>query len=67
MPDGECCRSTNPKPGDVRYLKNSGWRVLTVWECSLKGKTRIEKSELAKNIIAWLTDDIPEYEITGRE
>lgn len=48
---------------NIKALKDSGWRVLTVWECSLKGKTRIEEPALAEKVIAWVTGDIPEYEI----
>jgi len=38
---------------ETRLLK-TGWRVLTVWECALKGKGRITEVELANRARAWL-------------
>jgi len=52
---------------NIKALKDSGWRVLTIWECSLKGRTRLEESALVEKISAWLSGDIPDSEITGRE
>jgi len=52
---------------NIKVLKDSGWRVLTIWECSLKGRTRLKESALAEKISAWLSGDIPDSEITGRE
>lgn len=43
-----------------------GWRVLTVWECSLKGKKRITPEFLADEIAAWLLNDDMSLEIKGR-
>ena len=31
-----------------------GWRVLIVWECSLKGKTKLPFEELIDSIELWL-------------
>lgn len=52
---------------NIKTLKNSGWRVLTIWECALKGKTRIEEAEMLEKISAWISGDTPELEITGNE
>lgn len=54
------------KERDLRQkalLEQQGWRVLTVWECSIKGKTRIPETELMENICAWLTDNSPSVSI----
>jgi len=52
---------------NIKVLKDSGWRVLTIWECSLKGKTRLEESELVEKINGWISGKRPNCEITGRE
>lgn len=51
---------------NMKALKNSGWRVLTIWECAMKGKTRLNESELIEIIRDWLLGDNPAHEITGR-
>ena len=38
----------------VDSLVQSGWRVLTVWECAVKGKTRLDADELSVMIADWL-------------
>lgn len=37
-----------------KALLGSGWRVLLVWECSIKGRTRLEADEILSRIINWL-------------
>lgn len=36
-------------------LKASDWRVLTVWECALKGKHRLPVGQVIERAAAWLT------------
>jgi len=52
---------------NIKALKDSGWRVLTIWECSLKGRTRLKESELVEKISGWISGKPPDCEITGRE
>ena len=35
-------------------LRSEGWRVLTVWECALRGKTALPIEDVAKAVLAWL-------------
>ncbi len=35
-------------------LLSEGWRVLTVWECALKGRGRLPSGELITRSVAWL-------------
>lgn len=35
-------------------LRELGWRVLLIWECALKGKTKYSKVELIEAICDWL-------------
>jgi len=51
----------------VKALKDSGWRVLTIWECSLKGRARLEESTLVEKISASVSGEISDCEITGCE
>jgi DNA mismatch endonuclease, patch repair protein len=44
-------------------LRRLGWRILTVWECALRGKTDIELSALLKRIERWLKSSSKTLEI----
>jgi DNA mismatch endonuclease (patch repair protein) len=39
---------------NVSVLLERGWRVLTVWECALRGKTAGPSSAVAQAVRAWL-------------
>jgi DNA mismatch endonuclease (patch repair protein) len=39
---------------NVYLLLDNGWRVLTVWECALRGKTAQPCSAVAEAVKAWL-------------
>ena len=43
---------------NVGFLRERGWRVLTVWECILKGKTSVPVGNIAEAVKSWL--DSPE-------
>lgn len=43
----------------VNALLESGWRVLIVWECAIRGKNKLEPATLLKRITAWLDSDKP--------
>lgn len=51
---------------NVQALLDDGWRVMTVWECALKGKTRRSVEEVLEIVCAWLGCDEPSEEIAGR-
>jgi len=42
---------------NVRLLVEQGWRVLTAWECVLKGKTAEPAEHVAEAVKAWLESD----------
>lgn len=46
-------------------LELMGWRVLVVWECSLKGKTRLPAGDLVVRAARWLNEGTGFIEITG--
>lgn len=48
-------------------LKKAGWRILIVWECSLKGKTRLQESELMERVSNWISGEVSEMEVRGED
>lgn len=46
-------------------LQVAGWRVLTIWECALKGKQRQPLEKVIDDIITWLTTSTCDGEIRG--
>lgn len=43
-----------------------GWKVLTIWECALKGKTRRNLNEVIHTTANWLLYDSQSAEIQGK-
>ncbi len=59
---------TNNKKRDQRVraeLLDLGWRVLIVWECSMKGKQRTVFDDLILTIENWLLSDQSELELSA--
>lgn len=49
-------------------LTDQGWRIATVWECALKGRTRMDFEDVMTTLVAWLRSGEPtKLEITGDE
>jgi DNA mismatch endonuclease (patch repair protein) len=48
-----------------KALLREGWRVFTVWECALKGRTRRPLLRIIDECAAWLDSDKRQGEITG--
>ena len=46
-------------------LQNGGWRVAKVWECALKGGTKLPDGEVVDRCAAWLSTNQPSLVITG--
>jgi DNA mismatch endonuclease (patch repair protein) len=46
---------------------HSGWRVLVIWECALKGKTRRNLNEVIHTTANWLLYDSQSAEIEGKK
>lgn len=47
-------------------LKQLGWRVGIVWECALKGKTRLDEADAMQRLAAWIRSDQREIVIRGK-
>lgn len=50
---------------NVELLIVKGWRVLTVWECAIKGKTAQPSDLLARQIAGWLKAKMDSGAIAG--
>lgn len=48
-------------------LDRAGWRVLTVWECALKGPARIGADAVVNGAADWLRSDARTGEIRGTD
>ena len=48
-------------------LRDIGWRVLTVWECALKGKTALPMPDVVDRVSRWLHTEEPCAEIADHE
>ncbi|RVN54219.1 very short patch repair endonuclease [Sinorhizobium meliloti] len=46
-------------------LAEAGWRQAIVWECALKGKTRLPLEEVILACAEWLKSERPRLEIRG--
>ena len=49
-----------------KELLKAGWRILTIWECSLKGKEKLDLEHILKMIIEWLPSNRTELMIRGK-
>jgi DNA mismatch endonuclease, patch repair protein len=38
----------------IAALHSAGWRVATVWECALKGRTKLTQSQPMQPLIDWI-------------
>lgn len=48
-------------------LQAAGWRVATLWECAIKGRTRLSLPKLVESCALWLNSDKRVLEIRGDE
>ena len=48
-------------------LISAGWRVATIWECVLKGRTSVSVDEVAEKCATWLESNQNELRLSGNE
>ncbi len=48
-------------------LTADGWRVLTIWECALKGREKRPVADVLDEAAAWLSSDMQEGTIRGKQ
>ncbi len=46
-------------------LSAAGWRILVIWECALKGRTRLDLKAVLDDATAWIMGNSPEGVIEG--
>jgi len=46
-------------------LHNLGWRILVIWECAIKGKTRMKLDKILSQVSGWLLGGTCDYQIRG--
>ena len=51
----------------ISQLEEQGWRILRVWECAIKGRTRIGLDEVLEDSALWLLGQEQEKDIRGYE
>lgn len=49
----------------IEALREAGWRVATVWECALKGRTKPDFAEAMQTLAAWVGSDTQTIDISG--
>jgi DNA mismatch endonuclease (patch repair protein) len=49
----------------IAELLADGWRVGIVWECALKGRTRLDSSRTIQSCSKWLTSNRKRFELSG--
>ena len=50
----------------VAELLTLGWRVLTIWECALRGPDAKSATGLLTKITSWLHSSVHQLEIPGK-
>lgn len=50
---------------NISRLIEAGWRVGIVWECALKGRTRLDSSRAIESCSTWLKSGRKRFELTG--
>ena len=51
----------------IRTLIQGGWRVATIWECALRGKTRLPIDFVGEECAFWLMSNEKSMELIGDE
>lgn len=51
---------------NYKQLKKDGWYILTVWECALKGRSKLSFDKLILDISNWLEFGIRDKVIKGK-
>jgi DNA mismatch endonuclease (patch repair protein) len=52
---------------NIEKLLKAGWRVGVVWECALKGRTKLDAIRLIKTCSVWIKSNRKRFELTGAE
>ena len=50
---------------NYKLLKDQGWYILTIWECALKGKKKLDLIDITEDIVKWLEFETGDKVIKG--
>lgn len=50
----------------VEQLRAQCWRVATIWECALKGRTRLDETKAMQRLAAWIKSSVETITIRGQ-
>lgn len=48
-------------------LREEGWRIATIWECSMRGRGKMEIDELMDRLIEWIDSDEETLTLSGNQ
>jgi len=51
---------------NYKKLKEDGWRILTIWECAIKGKTKLSLEKIVDASETWLKEGKKDKVIKGK-
>lgn len=51
---------------NYKLLKSDGWYILTIWECALKGKSRMPINIIIDEVVSWLENEFDYKVIKGK-
>lgn len=51
----------------IARLRKGGWRVAVIWECALKGRTRLAEETIEKKLGRWLESGARSLVIAGKK
>lgn len=60
------CKNHKKDLDNALRLREAGWRVLTVWECALRGRYSFEENKLIERIARWIRSGRGQLQICGR-
>jgi DNA mismatch endonuclease (patch repair protein) len=49
----------------IKLLNAAGWRVFAIWECALKGRTRIKLDEVIERTADWIVNGTSNVDLRG--
>lgn len=52
---------------NIEAIRKEGWRVCLIWECALRGKTKLPEGELIETLTFWLSSEGALLTLSGRE
>ncbi len=59
------CRNVANDVCSNEALRQAGWRVAVVWECALKGRTRLDFDQAMQALAIWIKSEEPSLTIRG--